>query len=408
MAGTTSVPPIQFTPAGLVVPTEAEIKAGVYADMNAAFGGNLNPGDSTPQGQLITSETALIGNKNDQFLSFVNGIDPATSSGFMQDGIGKLYDLSRLPATSTSVQVVCSGKTGTSIGIGALVVDVSGNVYSCVQAGVIPAGGSITLEFQAQQTGPIPCPAGAIPLVGGIFKTILGWDSATNLIDGIIGSDLESRADFEFRRQLSVAANARDTLESIYGAVINTSGVTDVYATENRLDTPVIIDGQTLVPHSLYVCAFGGTDQAVGNSIWSKVSVGCNFNGNTTVTVTDDSGYNLPAPTYQIKFERPVDLPIYFAVTVQNLSSTPNSTVETQIKNSIISAFGGGDGGTRARIASLILATRYVVPIVNNGSLIALLSVFVGTAPAPATLSVQVEIDQHPTIAPANIGITFV
>lgn len=408
MAGTTSVPPIQFTPAGLVVPTEADIKAGVYADMNAAFGGNLNPGDSTPQGQLIISETALIGNKNDQFLQFVNGIDPATSTEFMQDGIGKLYLLTRLPAVATTVQVVCSGKTGTSIPIGALVVDVSGNVYSCTLGGVIPSGGSITLPFQAQVTGPISCPAGAIPLVGGIFKTILGWDSATNLVDGIIGSDLESAADFEFRRQLSVAANARDTLEAIYGAVINVSGVTDVYATENRTDSSVVIDGQTLVAHSLYCCAFGGTDQDVGNAIWSKVSVGCNFNGNTTVTVTDNSGYNPPAPTYQVKFQRPSDLPIYFAVTVQNLSSTPNSTVATQIKNAIISAFSGGDGGTRARIASLILATRYVAPIVNNGSLIALLSVFVGKTPSPTGLSVQVEIDEHPSIAAGNITVSFV
>lgn len=408
MAGTTSVPAIQFTPAGVVVPTEADIKAGVYADMNAAFGGNLNPADPTPQGQIITSDTALIGQKNNEVLEIVNGIDPATSSGAMQDGIGKLYNLTRLPATSTAVQVVCSGKTGTTIAIGALVVDVSGNVYSCVQAGVIPVGGNITLPFEAQQTGPIPCPAGAIPLVGGIFKTILGWDSATNVVDGVIGSNLEGRADFEFRRQLSVAANGRDTLESIYGAVINAVGVTDVYATENRTSASVIIDGQTLVEHSLYVCAFGGTNQAVGDAIWSKVSAGCNFNGNTSVTVIDDSGYTPPEPEYIVQFERPADLSIHFAVTAQNLSGTPNSTVETQIKNAIISAFGGGDGGTRARIASLILATRYVAPIVSNGSLIALLSVFVGTAPAPVTPSVQVQIDQHPSISPANIVVTWV
>src|SRR6478736_2261626 len=307
MPGTTSVPDIDFTPAGLVVPTEAEIKAGVYADWNAAFGGNLNPSDDTPQGNVIASNTAIIGAKNAAFLEFVNGIDPATSSGAMQDGIGKLYLLTRLPAVATTVDVVCSGKTGVTIPIGALVVDVSGNVYSCTQAGVIPAGGSITLPFQAQQTGPIPCPAGAIPLVGGIFKTILGWDSATNTTDGVTGADLENRADFEFRRQLSVAANSRDTLEAIYGAVINVAGVTDVYCTQNRTGSPMVIDGQTLAPHSLYVCPFGGADQDIGDAIWSKVSVGCDFNGTTTVTVTDDSGYNPPAPTYPVSFQRPDD-----------------------------------------------------------------------------------------------------
>lgn len=404
MAGTTSVPPIEFTPAGLVVPSEADIKAGVYADMNAAFGGMLNPADNTPQGQLIASQTAIIGEKNNQFLDFVAGVDPATSSGAMQDGIGRIYDLTRLPATSTTVQVICSGKTGVTIPIGAQVQDVSGNIYLCTQAGVIPSTGSITLPFAAQVTGPTACPVGAITR---IYKTILGWDSVSNTVDGIIGSNVESRDDFEFRRQLSVAANGRDTLESIYGAVVNVPGVTDLYATENRTSSSVVIDGQTLVEHSLYVCAFGGTDQAIGDAIWSKVSVGANFNGNTSVTVEDDSGYNAPFPEYTVLFQRPVDLPVYFNVTVQNLSALPNATVEANIQAAVVSAFTGGDGGTRARIGSLILATRFIAPIAAAAQ-VAILSVFIGEAPAPAGVSVQVEIDEHPTIAPGNIQVNFV
>lgn len=405
MAGTTSVPDIEFTPAGLVVPSEADIRAGAYADMNAAFGGNLNPAANTPQGQLIDSLTAIIGEKNNQFLLFVAGVDPATSTGLMQDGIGKLYRLTRLPARATLVNVVCTGKTGVTIPIGALVQDVSGNIYTCLVAGVIPAGGSVTLQFSANVTGPIACPAGAIIT---IYKTILGWDSAANIVDGVIGADLESRADFEFRRQLSVAANARDTLESIYGAVINVAGVTDVYATENVTNGSVVIDGITLVEHSLYVAAVGGTDQAIGDAIWSKTSIGADMNGNTTVTVTDNSGYNLPAPTYPIKFQRPAALPIFFNVTVQNLTATPNATVAIAIQNAIIAAFTGADGGQRARIASTILATRYILPISQIAYQIAILSVFVGiSGPAGAT-SVDVGIGQTPTIAPGNILVNFV
>ncbi len=56
----TSVPPVEFTPEGLVVPTDAEILAGVQADYNLAFGGNLSPALETPQGQLITSTSAAI------------------------------------------------------------------------------------------------------------------------------------------------------------------------------------------------------------------------------------------------------------------------------------------------------------------------------------------------------------
>ncbi|MES2348879.1 MAG: baseplate J/gp47 family protein, partial [Pseudomonadota bacterium] len=211
MAGVTSVPPIEFTPAGLVVPDESAILAGVQADMNAAFGGNLNPGLSTPQGQLASSEAAIIAAKNADFVTFVNQIDPATASGFMQDAIGRIYFLDRIPAASTTVDVVCSGKTGTVIPVGALAQDSTGNIYAATGTGTIPAGGSVTVPFAAVQTGPIDCPAGAIT---GIYQAIFGWDSASNVVDGVTGRDVESRADFEYRRKLSVAGNANGSVQA--------------------------------------------------------------------------------------------------------------------------------------------------------------------------------------------------
>lgn len=404
MAGVTSVPDIEFTNAGLVVPTEPQILAGAQTDMNAAFGGNLNQALNTPQGQLASSLTAIIGDKNNQFLFFMNGIDPATASGPMQDALGRIYFLDRLPATSTTVNVICSGLTGVTIPIGALVQDSSGNNYQCLTAGVIPAGGAVTLPFAAVNTGPIPCPPGAITT---IFQSIPGWDSASNSVAGVIGSVVESRADFEFRRQISVAANARDTMEAVYAAVINVSGVTDAYVTTNRTNASVVIDSQTLVEHSIYVAAVGGANQAIGEAIWSKVSVGCDFNGNTTVQVQDQSGYAPPAPEYDVKFTRPAALPIYFAVTVQNLSALPNATVEANIRAAIINAFNGGDGGQRARIGSTILATRYFLPV-TMAATVALLSIFVGTAPNPVGVSQYVGIGNYPTITTGNISVTFV
>lgn len=404
MAGVTSVPPIVFTPAGLSVPDESAILAGVQSDMNAAFGGNLNPGLSTPQGQLASSQSAIIAAKNADFVTFVNQIDPATASGFMQDAIGRIYFLERIPAASTTVNVVCSGKTGTVIPVGAQAQDSSGNIYVATASGTIPAGGSVTLPFAAVQTGPIACPTGAIT---GIYQAVFGWDSASNVTDGVTGRDVESRADFEYRRKLSVAGNANGSVQAVYGSVINVAGVTDVYITDNRTNAPVVIDGQTLTPHSIYVAAIGGTDLDVATAIFKKVSAGCDYNGNTTVTVTDDSGYNLPAPTYDIKFERPADFNVYFAVTVQNLSGLPNATVETAIQNAIVAAFIGSDGGTRARIGSTILATRFILPV-SMAAQVAILSIFIGSAPAPVGVSQYVQIDQAPVTAPANITVTFV
>lgn len=404
MAGTTSVPAITFTSVGLTLPTEAQILAGVQTDQNAAFGGNLNPALETPQGQLATSQTAIIADKNAQFAFFVNQIDPATSTGFMQDAIGRLYFLDRLPATSTTVNCICLGLTGVIIPTGSLAKDGQGNIYASTAPGTIPAGGSVTIPFAAVNTGPIACPAGAIV---GIYKAVTGWDSVGNAVDGVTGTDVESRADFEYRRQLSVAKNANGTLAAVYANLINVPGVTDLYCTDNDTDSPVTIDGITLLAHSFYAAVVGGTDLAVATAIFNKLDVGCNMNGNTSVVVADNSGYNIPVPTYNIKFQRPADLQIYFAITVQNLSGQPNSIVATQIQNAVIAAFGGADGGQRARIGSTIYATRYFLPV-SLAAALAILSIYVGVAPAPVTISQYVGIGSSPKLQAANIAVTFV
>ena len=119
----TNVPSISFTANGFVAPSESAILAGVEADINAAFGGSLNPAPSTPQGQIAASDTAIIGSSNDLLLALFNGVDPAYASGRMQDAIGRIYFMTRNPAQPTTLQVLCSGLAGVVIPVGALVQD---------------------------------------------------------------------------------------------------------------------------------------------------------------------------------------------------------------------------------------------------------------------------------------------
>src|SRR6267154_6816292 len=293
MVDVTSVPPVVFTPEGLELPTESEILAGVMADYNAAFGGNLNPGLETPQGQLASSTAAVIADADATFAEFVNQVDPDTADGFMQDAIARIYFLDRSPGAPTVVQCLCVGSFGVVIPAGAQAQDTSGNRYVCTEAGTIPVGGSITLPFANVVNGPVPCPANTLT---SIYQAIPGWDTINNVSGGTLGANVETRAEFEFRRQNSVALNARGSLPSIYAAVFALPGVLDVYATENVTSAPVDVGSTdfTLSPHSLYVAVVGGEAQAIGEAIWNKKDVGCDYNGNTTVTVEDPSGYSPP------------------------------------------------------------------------------------------------------------------
>ena len=99
---TTNVPQPQFTPTGLSVSDEQTIFAGVLADYVSAFalsGKALSTELTTPQGQLGTSQADIVSSWQAQFLQLIANVDPLTSSGSFQDALGRIYFLTRKPAT---------------------------------------------------------------------------------------------------------------------------------------------------------------------------------------------------------------------------------------------------------------------------------------------------------------------
>lgn len=282
MTGTTSVPPIVLGPTGFVAPDTPAILAGVQADINAALGGNANPGLSTPQGQLATSDAAIISDTDDQFVYICNQTDPAFADGRFQDAIGRYYFLERNPAEPTVVNSVqCIGVFGTVIPAGSLAQAQDGNLYSALAGGTIPVGGTLLLSFQCITTGPIACPATSLD---EIYGSISGWDRVTNPQDGIVGHNAESRTQFEARREQSVALNSRQVLDAVLANVLAVPGVLDAYATENDTGGNVTIGGVTLQKNCIYVCVSGGDPALVANAIWAKKGPGCAYAGVSTIT----------------------------------------------------------------------------------------------------------------------------
>lgn len=402
----TNVPKIEFTPTGLQVPQESAVLAGVQADINDAFGGGLNPSLETPQGQLATSQAAIIADGNALFAEFVNQVNPDTADGFMQDAIARIYFLDRQQAAPTTVELECTGAAGTLIPLGAQAKDTSGNLYVCVESGTIPPSGSVLLRFENTKDGPIPCIANSVTIIN---RAIPGWDTVNNPVAGIIGSDVESQAAFAYRRAQSVAVNARGSLPSIYASVFDVEDVVDVYVTENTTSSPITVGatGYVLAPHSLYVAAVGGSDEAIAKAIWTKKDVGCDYNGNTTVIVEDDSGYAPPRPTYQVKFQRPAALPILFEVQLQDDPDLPANIVDL-VKAAVIATFTGADGGTRVRIGSLLLASKFYAGVIDiDPTSVSVLSILLGSV-TPTLRSLLIGIDQAPTVSPDNISVVLV
>jgi hypothetical protein len=389
MSGSSSVPRPSWTDKGFIAAPETDLLAGVNADMNAAFGGNLNTGTSggtptnpTPQGQLAASLAAIIGDKDAQFLFYTSQVDPAYASGRMQDGIARIYFITRNPALSTLVTATCTGAAGVVIPAGATAQASDGNLYICQGAGTIPLSGTIDLQFACAVTGPITCPGGTPGSLATIYQMIPGWDTINNAADGVIGRNVESRAEFEARRSASVAKNSMGMLTSVIGAVLAVPDVLDAYVTENPSGGAVTIGGVSVAAHSLYVAAVGGVDLDVATAIWSKKAPGCGYTGTTTVAVLDaSSGYSLPYPSYNVTFTRPASTEIVFKLSMVSSLAVPSDAL-AQIQTAVIAAFAGTDGGLRARIGGTILASRFYGGIAALGAWARIISLEVGSGNA--------------------------
>lgn len=376
MALTTNVPSPVFGPTGFVVPSTTVVLDGVQQDVNDAFGGGLNPALDTPQGQLASSEAAVIDNTNSQFLFMTQMFDPAYSFGRYQDALARIYFIQRNPSQPTVVEALCTGLEGVVIPVGALAVALDGRQYVATQEAIIPVSGQVTLQFACTIPGPIPCPAGTL---NQIYRSIPGWDAITNPSDGVLGNNVESRAAFEARRAASVAHNSIGSLPSVLGSVLTVPDVIDAFVTENVSNSPQVIGGVSVLPNSLYVAVVGGSAQAIGEAIWRKKAPGCAYNGNTNVTVLDTSpGYVPPYPSYSVSFERPDPLEITFAVDINNTTLVP-ADAEQQIETAIIAAFAGLDGGQRTKIGTNVFASRFYAPIAALGSWAQIVSIKIGS-----------------------------
>jgi Baseplate J-like protein len=401
----TSVPPIQFTPAGVVLPSEAAVLAGVQEDYDAAFGGGLNPALSTPQGQLATSTTAIIAEKNSEIAYMANQVDPQYSAGRWQDGIGRIYFQTRLAERSTAVTCILGGLSGVVVPAGTFAQDTSGNTYGLLGTVTIGAGSTVSSSWQNVSAGPIPCPTETLM---GVYQTIPGWDTITNPADGVLGRDVETPAEFELRRQNSVAINARGSTPSIKASVSGVANVLDCYVYDNASGNYVFYGSTNymLAPHSLYVAVVGGTDADIAEAIWVKKDDGCSYNGNTSVIVYDEVNYSPPYPSYQVTFNRPTSTPVIFAVSLVNSPFLP-SNIAALVKAAIVAQFNGTQTIAPARIGSAITGSNYYGAVIGVAPNITVLSILVGVS-SPTLNQVVMGIDQAPVIDAGDITVTLV
>lgn len=356
---------------GMVADDVETVRASVQETWQNAFADvdvpTLNVDASTPQGQLIDSQTAAIVEKDNQILYLSNMFNPLTAEGIWQDALAEIYFISRQSAIASTAVCTCTGRKGTVIEAGAIIENAdTAEQWQCTEAVTIPTGGTVDATFECIETGAIEAAAGTLTK---IVTVIAGWDAVTNAEAATVGQSQETQGAFEARRYKSVALNSRSSCASVYSRVGQVEGVLSLYVNDNKTDAEKTIDGVTLAPHSLFVSVTGGEDKDVAEAIYNSVSAGCAFNGETEVEVTDP--YTGAINT--IKFNRPENINIGVRVTLRDDDSLPADAVSLT-RNAVYANFyatnnetQGGQPLTRVSQGDDLYASRFYSSIVNAG-----------------------------------------
>ncbi|WP_273827066.1 baseplate J/gp47 family protein [Providencia rettgeri] len=315
-----------ITSQGVIVPDARTLRDDVESEYKSVFGQYLDVNPETPQGALITMEVenrdAVVRNNAE----LANQINPDLAGGIFLDAIWALMGGQRFDATHSFLsQVKFTGIAETIIPKGSQAATLNGDLFETTKTLIIGKDGSVTGDMRAIETGAIECGVGQLNKVA---SSVLGWETVHNPSNAVLGRDAESDLQSRRRRKQTLAKNTVSVGEAITSALYELEGVRSLSYRENYTDQPMMFDGITLVPHSIYVCVEGGDKEAIARSLLHTKTLGAAFNGSEEVDVLE----TISGQIYPVKFDRAKEIVLFCRVMVKKATVDAQTIIPAAVE----------------------------------------------------------------------------
>jgi len=324
---------------GVITTDTGEINTEVQNEYKSIFGQDLNTSPNTPQGMLITAETLSRVALADNNAALANQINPNLSGGIFLDSLLALLGSQRTTATYSTTVCTLTGVENTVIPAGVQISDSNGDIFQSIVQVTIPTGGTLTgVAFQAVNTGSIAAPANTLT---SIISNILGWETVTNTSDAVIGTSTQTDSSARLYRQNTLAAAGMGLAQAITSVLYAVPGVTSLIFQENVTSTTQVINGISMVSHSLYTCVGGSAfNLNIATALTNKKSGGCAYNNGLGIPVSQVVTNQYSGQAITVLFDTPSLVAIDIIVTVHAFTSVAN--VVASVQNAILQYAAGG------------------------------------------------------------------
>jgi uncharacterized phage protein gp47/JayE len=289
---------------GITAGTFAQWFAYFVSQYQAIYGSDAVLTNDSQDGQFIGVISKALADCGAGSIAVYNSFSPATAQGTGLSNNVQINGLKRLvPSNSTAPCTIVGGANQTVTNGQA--IDANQNIWLLPSPVTFPGSGSLNVTVTAQEAGAITAPTGAI---NAINTPVFGWQSITNTAAATPGAPVETDPALRVRQANSVSLPALTIFESIVANIENLVGVTRVKGYENNTSTA---NANGIPANTLYFLVEGGTQSAIFNAIFEKITPGIPTMGSITETITDANG-----STRLLKFDLPTDATITTAITV--------------------------------------------------------------------------------------------
>lgn len=320
---------------GLLVPDTADLLEEVKDEWRATYGADVILEPETSQGAIIVQDTEVRDATVRNNVAVANQINPDYSGGIFLDAVWALTRGSRRGATRSTIPgVTLGGQNGTTVPAGsAATAQANGERFLTTTTVVIGefVPGLATVDFIAENYGPIGVTPGGL---NGVASGVLGWETVSNPFAAVPGKLAESDIAGRRRRRLTLALQSVAMPEAIISALYNIDEVDSLTFRENIASTTEVIDGITMIPHSIWVCVKGGSDVQIASTLLETKGIGGGYNGAVSQTIVDQAS----GQPYIVKFDRATPVILFVRVTAKF-----NNTDGATIIPAAVMAYANGD-----------------------------------------------------------------
>jgi len=327
---------------GVIIADTSTLQAEVEAEYTAVFGDDLDLDPETPEGILISAETASRAGIATNNAQLANQINPNLAGGVFLDAIWALLGGARSAATSSTFTTPpdLTGVPSTFIPAGTIAATAGGDEFETLADLTLDGAGLGSVAFASVETGAIEAAIGTLTTP---VSAVLGWETVTNTVAATLGVTTQSDISVRAERVETLGAQGSGLAVSVFSNVREVAGVTSLTFRENFtnvLITPTAPDNITLVAHSVWACVDGGTDAEVASALLGSKSAGSNWNnGNSSLPVSEDVLDPTSGQTYTVLFDRPDEIAVFYEVTI---ASTTISNAISLVKSAIL-AYANGE-----------------------------------------------------------------